>query len=330
MASNAFTIGIGFDGVPETGLDYSSPITMIAVVIVSMYLLLAIGMLVRISMGWLKISRTSKVFCFSVFVNVLVIVYYIVLLVRYSNVTFPFLIWLFSILGVVGLYVVIMGQLDILKVFTVNSKILTVKRINACQVVFTIWNIISMGGLYLSVGSLGSDRPNWMKMWDKYGYILFCISCIAYETWHAIFVAKAVVDQARIRRKLIKKAATAADAEEFSVFKTLYYFVIICVAIDWTAGLIWVSSWFLKSEYANAVSVIGSTIGMGHIIFLIMIFKAIKSVNVEKVTSKNMKSVDSKSAFIRRKSDGDMIASPIEKRNIKSTDTLASSGKLNK
>ncbi|KAJ3268782.1 hypothetical protein HDV01_002296 [Terramyces sp. JEL0728] len=303
---NAFTIGIGFDGIVEPGLDHTAPISIIAVIFVVVYLLVAAGMLVRILTGWLKISRNSKVFYFSVFVNLLVILYYFVLLFRYSNVTFPFLIWLFSILGVVGLYV-----LDILKVFTVNSQMLTVKRIKMAQAAFTIWNIVSMGGLYLS--------------WDKYGYILFCVSCIAYETWHAIFVSKAVIDQARIRRKLIKKAATLTDSEEFSVFKTLYYLVIICVSIDWAAGLIWISSWFLSSEIANAVSIIGSVIGMGHILFLIMIFKAIKSVNVEKVTSKNIKSTKT---ILRRKSDGDIIQE--SKTNIKSTDTLAHSNALNK
>lgn len=73
---------------------------------------------------------------------------------------------------------------------------------------------------------------------------------MAYETFHAVFVARAVVHQIEKRKEMTNTKGTT----DTSAFYTLYRLVITGVAIDWTAAIIWVLSWFLGGEIGTLLA----------------------------------------------------------------------------
>ncbi|KAJ3252119.1 hypothetical protein HK103_001816, partial [Boothiomyces macroporosus] len=74
--------------------------------------------------------------------------------------------------------------------------------------------------------------------WQMYGYIVFAVTCVAYETFHAVFVANEVIAQAKLRQKLLNLTNGSMDRKELETFNYLYYLILIGIAIDWTAGTI--------------------------------------------------------------------------------------------
>ncbi|KAJ3319192.1 hypothetical protein HDV06_006632 [Boothiomyces sp. JEL0866] len=282
------TTGEYFDGTPVDYIDYKTPIGMLAVFIAASYLLATIAMFVLLAKGWLGIAK-SKVYYFVWTSNIIQFIYYIVMISRYTSFSFPLLCWGFSVLGTVTLFVVIMGQLEILKVFTINSRILNRKIVYYLQIAFTLFTLLCLGGLYFSVFYIGYPRPALLDKWHFYGYLIFALTCLLYETFHAIYVSRSVVDQVQKRKQLIISSSSRKNEEK--VFSELYYLVIICILVDWTAAIVWTSAWFLpKSNEATAMGVIGNAIGVGHILFMTAIFKKLKLVNVKRIKDSKFES----------------------------------------
>ncbi|KAJ3312462.1 hypothetical protein HDV04_003062 [Boothiomyces sp. JEL0838] len=282
------TSGEYFDGTPVDYIDYKTPIGILAVFIAASYLIATVVMFVLLARGWLGISR-SKVYYFVWTSNIIQFIYYIVMILRYTPDSFPLLCWGFSVLGTITLFVVIMGQLEILKVFTINSRVLNRKIVYYLQIAFTIFTIGCLGGLYLSVFYIGYPRPAILDKWHFYGYLAFALACLFYETFHAIYVSRSVVDQVQKRKQLVVSSSSKQNEEK--VFHELYQLVIICILVDWTAAIVWTSAWFLpKSNEATAMGVIGNAIGVGHILFMTAIFKKLKLVNVKRIKDSKFES----------------------------------------
>ncbi|KAJ3320827.1 hypothetical protein HDV06_004838 [Boothiomyces sp. JEL0866] len=215
---SAFTVGMGFDAHPEQGLDYSKPLQLFSIILISIYIVFSILTLYKIFMGWLSIQK-SKILYFIYTLNILLFLDYIVMILRYSQFTFPLLCWTFNTLGAILLYFCVMGQLEILKAFAIASSFLTVKRIYYTQIYFTVLHLVSMGGLYLAVFTLGHQRPVYLVQWHSIGYIIFGINCISYET----IVAK-------LFNKHISK-----ESQSSKIFESIYILVIFGICCDWIA-----------------------------------------------------------------------------------------------
>ncbi|KAJ3272340.1 hypothetical protein HDV01_005774 [Terramyces sp. JEL0728] len=282
------TSGEYFDGTPVDYINYKTPIGMAAVLVTALYLFATMVMFVLLVRGWLGITK-SKVFYFVWTCNIIQFIYYIVMVLRFSSFSFPLLCWGFSVLGTVTLYVVIMGQLEILKVFTINSNILNRKVVYYGQIGFTVFSLGCLGGLYLTVFYIGYPRPEILDKWHFAGYLVFALTCLLYETFHAIYVSRSVVDQVQKRRQLVISSLSKKNEE--AVFRELYYLVIVCIIVDWTAAIIWTNAWFLpKSNEATALGMIGNTVGVGHILFMTAIFKKLKLVNVKRIRGSKFES----------------------------------------
>ncbi|KAJ3319191.1 hypothetical protein HDV06_006631 [Boothiomyces sp. JEL0866] len=280
------TSGEYFDGTPIDYIDYTSPIGMFAAFVSFSYFIATAAMIVLLAKGWLGISK-SKVYYFVWTINIIQLIYFTTLFFRYTPSAFPLLSWAFAVLGTITLYVVIMGQLEILKVFTVNSSFLNRQVVYYCQIAFSVYSLVCLGGLYFSVLYVGYSRPAILDKWHSIGYIAFALTCLVYETFHAIYVSKSVVEQVQKRRQL----QNTNIINEERAFDQLYYLVVLCIIIDWTAAIIWTSAWFLpKSNDATAIGVIGDAIGVGHILFMTAIFKKLKFINVKKIKNSKFES----------------------------------------
>ncbi|KAJ3320609.1 hypothetical protein HDV06_005127 [Boothiomyces sp. JEL0866] len=166
-------------------------------------------------------------------------------------------------LGIFELYFVVLGQLYLLKVFAGLSKTVTPERVFYAQIGFSIFQFVAMGGMYLSVGYLGNPRPAFIKAHMVHKPNL--------ESFHAIYVTRQIVKVQKLRNAVGLKAQT---------FKLLRQLVMTCIVIDWVAAIIWVGSFFLPGSLGDAVGMIGDAIGSAHILFITVIFKEIKTVNM--------------------------------------------------
>ncbi|KAJ3251980.1 hypothetical protein HK103_001893 [Boothiomyces macroporosus] len=251
-----FTQGYTLNSLPYLVVDYTTPLAIIAMIVSFIYLFAFAAMLVFIARGW---GVKSKVLFFVWMVNVMGLIWAILNIVSHVPIVTPFSSWLYNVMGELDIYVTVLGQLDILKAFSTGT-IMTKERITYFQYAYTIYNVITMFGLYASVGYLGVERPAFLDKWDSNGYIAFAILSIVYETFHAVYVAKAVVWQIEKRREIVNTTG---------------------VVIDWTAVIIWLASWFVGGSTGVCLAVIGSSIGTGHILFLTVMFKMIRVVNLK-------------------------------------------------
>lgn len=77
--------------------DYSQPYNIVALIISLMYLSLSIATMILIFRGWLKIKH--KTLHFVILLNSVFILWQVLQLFNYSHLCFPFLNWVFSVLG---------------------------------------------------------------------------------------------------------------------------------------------------------------------------------------------------------------------------------------
>ncbi|KAJ3268783.1 hypothetical protein HDV01_002297 [Terramyces sp. JEL0728] len=237
-----------------TSLDYlifTTPVEIFAFCVVGAYILAFLVMMIQLLRGWLEIPP-SKVFYF---------------------------VWTINIEACAYLIVIIFRQMDLLKVFVINSKIFTVERVTMMQIGYFVFLFVSCGGLYVTVFYLGYERPEIIEVWHKWGYMLFTVTCITYESFHAIYVSRAVIAQANRKRALQLTGGSLTRA----VFNELYYLTLMGILIDWTAGILWIVGWFATGRTATAIAALSSAIGMGHCLFLTLTFKRIKKVNIKKI-----------------------------------------------
>ncbi|KAJ3325928.1 hypothetical protein HDV06_002313 [Boothiomyces sp. JEL0866] len=280
MAS-AFTVGMDMTGKSYIGLDWSKWDTVLAIVVVSSYVCATVWLIIQIGRGWLNIAM-SRVFYLICVTNILLLLWEIMLFVVHSRFVVPFTSWLLNVIGVLGMLVTILGNMDILKTFCVNSTVLTVERIGYGQIAYIIFNVITMAGLYMSIFILGTPIPQWMFNWYVYGYILFAVTSLCYETFHCYYVSNQIIQQSEMRNQL---ANVTGGSMETRAYSNLYYLVLVGAAIDWIAAIIWIAGWFATGNLNMTLAIIGGQIGMGHIIFLTIIFKLIKEINVRKLRS---------------------------------------------
>ncbi|KAJ3325321.1 Squalene epoxidase [Boothiomyces sp. JEL0866] len=255
------------NGTPLDCLTFRTPIEIFAFVVVGIYILGYALMMFQLLRGWLQIPP-SKIFYFVWAINIEAFVYLVIMIPRYLTVGNPLLCWIQSALGSLVLFSVVICQMDLLKVFVINSKLFTIERITAMQYLFSVYLISSCGGLYASVGYLG-------------GYLIFTVSCIIYESFHAVYVSRAVVAQATRKRTL---QASRGTNDREAVYAELYYLTLIGIFIDWTAGILWVVGWFAEGTTATSIGALSNAVGMGHCLFLTLTFKRIKKVNIRKIT----------------------------------------------
>ncbi|KAJ3322294.1 hypothetical protein HDV06_003188 [Boothiomyces sp. JEL0866] len=135
-----------------------------------------------------------------------------------------------------------------------------------------------MGGLYAILGSIGTSRPDFVNQWYSYGYELFGFSAIIYENFHAIYVSRELV-----KHKHFKNNSSENTVEMHILFRL----VLLGILIDWTAFITWILSWFVGGPIASGLAIIGSTVGMGHILVMSIIFRQIRRVSLEKSVDKS-------------------------------------------
>ncbi|KAJ3316375.1 hypothetical protein HDV06_003741, partial [Boothiomyces sp. JEL0866] len=270
-----FTQGYTLASIPFQVVDYTTPLSVLAIIFSFIYFFAFAAMLVVIGYGWVGVK--AKVLYFVWIVNVMGLIWTILNIVAHVPIVTPFSSWLYNVVGVLCIYLTIIGQLDILKAFSTGTA-MTRERITYFQYGYSAYNIVTMFGLYATVGYLGIDRPHFIDSWNSYGYIAFALLSIAYETFHAIFVARAVVSQIEKRREIVNSTSKSNDTH---VFYILFRLVITGVIIDWTAVVIWLISWFVGGSTGVCLAVIGSSIGTGHILFLTVMFKMIRIVNLK-------------------------------------------------
>ncbi|KAJ3258549.1 hypothetical protein HK103_003509 [Boothiomyces macroporosus] len=185
-------------------------------------------------------------------------------------------------------FLMIATLLDILKAFAVASKYLTVERITVVQIIYCVFHFLSIGGLYISVGYIATTKPLWLSYYCQYGYLLFCLTALLYETWHSIYVSRAVLKQLRIRRGLVN---ASKSSNETHAFNSIYYLIGAGISLDWIGYIMFTVAWFAGPQYSRSFGAIGATLGMGHILFLGLIFKYLKEVNIKGSNKKDSTSV---------------------------------------
>ncbi|KAJ3309108.1 hypothetical protein HDV04_000483 [Boothiomyces sp. JEL0838] len=122
---------------------------------------------------------------------------------------------------------------------------------------------VSLAGFYIlltliMIVQLGRGWLNYKKSkWQMYGYIVFAVTCVAYETFHAVFIANEVIAQAKLRQKLLNLTNGSVDRKELETFNYL------------------------------------SAVGMAHILFITIVFKEIRSINVKKMKAKTIDATQS-------------------------------------
>ncbi|KAJ3323557.1 hypothetical protein HDV06_001581 [Boothiomyces sp. JEL0866] len=285
MSVSVFSIGFDVDGLPTSGLDFTNPVSIIAAIVMAFYLTATVIFVLLIAKGFLHIQR-SKVYYF-ICVQILII--------RVTSVCFPLANFFYGLMSCWGLCFVIIGQLDILKAFVVGSKYITREGITRVQIGFLIFHFLSIGGQYISIGYIGVPKASWITAYCEYGYILYCLVALSYETWHSIYVSRAVLKQLRIRNAMVhmKKENTETNA-----FNSIYYLIAGGLTLDWIGFFLFTCAWFAGSVYSLSLGAIGATMGiisltqgMGHMIFLALIFKYLKEVNISHSNKKDSTSM---------------------------------------
>ncbi|KAJ3269014.1 ATP-dependent DNA helicase II subunit 2 [Terramyces sp. JEL0728] len=204
------TVGQYLDGSPLDYLDYSNAVDIIALVVTLCYLTANIILMIQIARGWLEIPP-SKIYTLVWYMNILLFIYYIAMLLR---------------------------QMEILQAFTTNSVFLNVKRIQLAQKLYVVFNLVSMGGLYISVGYLGYPRPDIIA-------IVIIANPVAFLRFHAIYVSRSVIYHLT-ERKRMNLSNSAKNQDEDTAFKLIYYVVNVDIIVNWIGVVIWVISFFYQ------------------------------------------------------------------------------------
>ncbi|KAJ3319193.1 hypothetical protein HDV06_006633 [Boothiomyces sp. JEL0866] len=166
-----------------------------------------------------------------------------------------------------------LDEMDILKSFTADSKYLNPNRVKNLQIAFTILHFTCIGGLYLYGGYVGHTPPQFISSWNSIGYKIFVLTCLVYETFHAIYISRSVSRQVERRKALI---STSSDTH--SKLRKLYYIIVIGLCVSWVGGLLWVASAF-HGPSSIALESLGNSLGYGHCLFLTMVYKYLRAAN---------------------------------------------------
>ncbi|KAJ3312048.1 hypothetical protein HDV04_003435 [Boothiomyces sp. JEL0838] len=268
---SAFTVGYDMNGNPTSGLDYTQAINIIALIISCIYLVGSIMVLGLLFTG--RLGLKAKAFNFIACTNILYFIWIVLQFVNYSPYCVPFLSWLFNLLGELGIFLTVMGQMDILKSFVFGSHYLNKEIITKLQIGYAVYHTVCMAGLYGIIGSIGQPRSLFLEQWYVYGYELFAFSAILYENFHAIYISRELVKHKQFRNN------SSANTVEMHI---LFRLVLLGIVVDWTAFIIWIISWFIGGSNASGLAAIGATVGMGHILVMSIIFRQIRRVSLEK------------------------------------------------
>ncbi|KAJ3272338.1 hypothetical protein HDV01_005772 [Terramyces sp. JEL0728] len=270
---DALTVGYYYDGTPLTYLSMDSPLDIFAMFVVVVYLVANIGMMGFIARGWLEM-QVSKVYKFIWYLNILTCMYYVLLILRHSKYSFPLLCWLFSVVGVIGFYSIMMGEMEILKAFTVDSKFLSVRGIEYLQIGFTVFHFATIGGLYGIVGYIGHTPPAFLTSWNSVGYKIFVITCLVYESFHSVYVSLSIRKQVENRKNLLGGKISTRDKE----LNILFYLITVGLTVTWIGAVLWLLS-STKGPSSMALETIGNALGYGESLFLTGVYKYIRAVN---------------------------------------------------
>ncbi|KAJ3257010.1 hypothetical protein HK103_004994 [Boothiomyces macroporosus] len=187
----------------------------------------------------------AKAFNFIACTNILYFIWIVLQFVNYSPYCVPFLSWLFNLLGELGMFLTVMGQMDILKSFVFGSHYLNKEIITKLQIGYAVYHTVCMAGLYGIIGSIGQPRSLFLEQWYVYGYELFAFSAILYENFHAIYISRELVKHKHFRNN------SSANTVEMHI---LFRLVLLGIVIDWTAFVIWIISWFIGGSNASGLA----------------------------------------------------------------------------
>ncbi|KAJ3318977.1 hypothetical protein HDV06_006792 [Boothiomyces sp. JEL0866] len=82
-------------------------------------------------------------------------------------------------------------------------------------------------------------------------------------------------------RKRMNLSNSTKNQEEGLAFNQIYYVVNADIILNWIGVVIWVISFF-DEDVATPFGIVGSAIGYGHIMFVTVVFKLLRQVNMKK------------------------------------------------
>ncbi|KAJ3272339.1 hypothetical protein HDV01_005773 [Terramyces sp. JEL0728] len=167
--------------------------------------------------------------------------------------------------------------MEILKAFAADNRYLTVEKVKYLQIAFTVLHFVFVGGLYGTVGYIGRPAPSFLAAWNSYGYKVFVITCLLYQTVHSIFISHSVNRQVERRKELLGNKPSSTNDE----LRILYYLAVVGLCLTWIGAVLWVLSAF-KGPHAAAMETIGNSMGYGLGIFLTATYKYVRAVNQQK------------------------------------------------
>ncbi|KAJ3275115.1 hypothetical protein HDV01_001254 [Terramyces sp. JEL0728] len=103
--------------------------------------------------------------------------------------------------------------------------------------------------------------------------------------WPCFYVSRKVIKQLHLRNELVNMTRNSIETRAFN---SIYYLIGFGLGLDWIAIVVFSSAWFASPELQGSLGSIGATMGMGHMLFLALIFKYLKEVNIS--NGKNKKS----------------------------------------
>jgi hypothetical protein len=188
--------------------------------------------------------------------------------------------------------VVMMGhfwlQMEIMKAFAIKSRVFTKKNLNRIGLGLTLWWFVTTGVYWAMIPYLGVPHPAWVSLWFNFGYPLFLVFIIFYDTFQSIYIMKSLYAMMKQRAELMdgNVGSTNGESEEskshLSGFRRLWGFVIVAVVLDWTAVIMTIYSFQVAGvKNQTIINVFAGSIAFSHCDLVAFILDSVKRVKIK-------------------------------------------------
>jgi hypothetical protein len=188
-------------------------------------------------------------------------------------------------------------QLEIVAAFSIANSVLSVKSVKRIRIGVSLWWFITTGCYLAMIPYLGSPFPAVVNMWFAFGYPLFIVSLIFYDTFQSIYILYSIKRMVTNKAKLLQSPSTHAQSSIVSVettktkeyeiagLKKMVLLVSIAILIDWTATISTIMSLQIpQPKERTIINVFASSIAFFHIDLVAFILTTIKQVKVVRST----------------------------------------------
>ncbi|KAJ2996409.1 hypothetical protein HDV02_006558 [Globomyces sp. JEL0801] len=197
----------------------------------------------------------------------------------------------------------VLGQMEILKAlvpvrlelnfFNVLSNYLTNRLVIGLQITATCLFLVALSGEVLRVPNLSKQIP-WVQTFYERTYALFVVLCLIYENFHCVYLCQALYQVAQQQSRLLRMSPDIWEAQD-KAYKRLFGLVSFIFFFDWIAIVLWVIS-FNQPTFSSETLISGN-LGAFHIVFVVLIFKEIRKIKIQKdemISNSTSKSLNSK------------------------------------